>query len=501
MAKSIVIIGSGLGGLSAGIYGQMNGFDTHIYEMHNRAGGQCASWRRGGYTFDVCLHHLMGCSPSSKISKIWSEMGALSVERVYPGECVSVASPDGRVFTDYYDLDKLEKHLCELSPQDTDVIREYTSAVRYLSRRDVMGAMVMEGVPGIIKNIPAFLKNLKWFKTSMADFAGRFSDPFLRKAFPLLVYSSPSIPMFMHLMRHASGYNRDIAWPVGASSAFIDAIVERYKALGGRLDYGRRVTKILVKDGKAAGVRLEDGTEEFADVVISNADGRRTLLEMLDGKYMDDRLRGYCAEPADESNWAVHVFLGVNRDLSAEPSSMVLLLDEPVTIAGHECTSLEMQMYGIDRSMAPEGKGTIKVELVSSYSYWKKLAENKQEYQAEKQKVADQVIGILEKHFHGIKDQVEVIDVPTLLTWERFMGGTHGFVNTPSKKMDMMSSIFSDGDMIVPGLDNFYFVGVWATSAGATFLNALSGEKAILKICRKERRSQRRQKDPTLPNL
>ena len=486
MAKSIIIIGSGLGGLSAGIYGQINGFNTHIYEMHNRAGGQCTSWRRSGYTFDACIHHLMGCSPKSKINKIWADIGAMPIEWVYPKECVSVASLDGKMFNDYYDVKKLEEHLCQLSPQDTDLIHEYINAIQYFSKHDMMGAMVMEGIPGIIKNAPALFKNAKWFRTSMSDFAKRFSDPFLQKAFPLLVYSSPSAPMFMHLMRHASGYNRDIAWPVGASNSFIDAIVKRYKELGGRVDYNRKVTKILVKDGKAAGVRLEDGTENFADIVISNADGRKTLLEMLDGKYMDDRLRAYCAEPVDETNWAVHVFFGVNRDLSAEPSSMVLLLDEPVTIAGHECESLEMQLYGFDKSMAPDGKGTIKVELVSSYSYWKKLAENKQEYNAEKQKITEQIINILEKHFYGIKDQVEVTDVPTLLTWERFMGGTHGFANAPSKKMDIMSSIFNNRDMIVPDLGNFYFVGIWATSAGATFINALSGEKAIKKICKKE---------------
>ena len=83
------------------------------------------------------------------------------------------------------------------------------------------------------------------------------------------------------------------------------------------------------------GVRLADGSEHRADLVISDADGRKTILELLDGRYMDDRIRGYCAEPPDETNWAVHVFLGVNRDLSGEPSSLVMLLDEPVTIAGH----------------------------------------------------------------------------------------------------------------------------------------------------------------------
>ena len=487
MAKSIIIIGSGLGGLSAGIYGQMNGFTTRIYEMHNRPGGQCASWQRGGYTFDACIHHLMGCSPSSKIYELWSEIGAMPVELVYPKECVSVAASDGRMFYDYYDLDRLEEHLCALSPQDIKVIREYIHAIRSLSKGDLMGEMAMTGVPGVLKNIPAFLKNLKWFKISMESFANRFSDPFLQKAVPLLIYSSPSFPVFFHLMRHASGYNQDIAWPVGASKAFVDGIAHRYETLGGKVYYNRKVTKIIAKNGRAVGVQLNDGTEEFADFVISNADGRKTLLDMLEGRFMSERLRGYCAEPADETNWAVHVFLGVNRDLSKEPSSLILLLDEPVTIAGHPLTSLEMQLYGFDNSMAPQGKGTIKVELVSTYSYWKELAANKKDYEAEKQRVASQVISLLEKHFHGITNQVEVVDVPTLLTWERLMGGTHGFVNAPSKKLDILGSLFKNDDMTIPGLDNFYFVGMWATSAGATFLNALSGKKAIRRICQKER--------------
>ncbi|NTU61273.1 MAG: hypothetical protein HGA95_02965 [Caldiserica bacterium] len=69
----------------------------------------------------------------------------------------------------------------------------------------------------------------------------------------------------------------------------------------------------------------------------------------------------------DETNWAFHVFLGVNRDLSKEPSSLHVLLEQPVTIAGHTCKHLEMQMYGFDKSMAPAGKGVIKVELFSTW--------------------------------------------------------------------------------------------------------------------------------------
>jgi len=48
----------------------------------------------------------------------------------------------------------------------------------------------------------------------------------------------------------------------------------------------------------------------------------------------------------------------------------------------------------------------------------------------------------------------------------------------------MIDSLFKNSGMMVPGLINFYFVGVWATSAGALFVNALSGRKAIKHICK-----------------
>lgn len=488
MAKSIIIIGAGMGGMAAGIYGQVNGFQTRIFEMHYLPGGQCASWEQKGYIFDVCIHHLFGCSPVSRIYNLWLELGAMPRELAYTKECVSVVSPEGKLFTDYYDPERLRDHLNELAPKDTRVIRDYVKGIKPFAKVDIMGELMLGGVSGGLKHTPTMLKVFKWFKPTMADFARGFSDPFLREAFPLLEYSLPDCPFAVHLAKHAAGHKKDIAWPIGASSAFAGSIADYYDALGGKIHYRSRVTKIITKNGKAVGVKLEDGTEEFADIVISNADGRKTLLELLEGKFMNEQLTEYCGEPEDEANWAVHVFLGVNRDLSKEPSSLVMLLEEPMTIAGHETKSLEMQTYSFDKTMAPEGKGVIKVELVSKYSYWRELAKDRSRYEEEKEKVADQVIGLLENHFPGIKGQVEAVDVPTLLTWERYMGGTHGFVNMPKKEFDFIGSLYKNSGMIVPGLENFYFVGAWATSAGALFVNALSGKKAIRKICREEGR-------------
>jgi len=63
MPKKIVIIGAGIAGLSAGVYGRMNGFDTEICEMHTLPGGLCTAWKRKGFIFDGCIHWLTGSSP------------------------------------------------------------------------------------------------------------------------------------------------------------------------------------------------------------------------------------------------------------------------------------------------------------------------------------------------------------------------------------------------------------------------------------------------------
>jgi phytoene dehydrogenase-like protein len=490
MAKSIIIIGAGMGGLAAGIYGQINGYETQIFEMHARPGGQCTSWKRKGYTFDPTIHHFFGCKPGSRVYQMWQEVGALPRELVKIEDCTSAASPDGTIFRDYYDLKKLKSTLLKLSPSDSKNIEQYLGAIKAFTNSKIDDAMNSGSFWKMIMIFPWMLSLQKWFKLNMRQFSERFSDPFLRQAFAQLIYSNPDAPLFFHLMRHTAGISGDIQWPVGGAAEFAKSIERRYLALGGKVHYNRKAAKILVENNQAVGIRLVDGNEYRADVIISNADGRKTILDMLDGRYINDTVRSYCAPNADETPFGVDVFLGVNRDLSHEPSSLVLLLGQPVTIANHQYESIEVQLYGFDKTMAPAGKGTLKIELPASYAYWKQLYDSdRRKYKEEKQTVAEKVIELLETHFPGIKNQVEVIDVSTLMTWERYMGGTQGWFNLPKRKLDF--SIREDladkkFKTTLPGLANFYFVGVWTTAMGSLAHNAISGKTVIRRICQKD---------------
>ncbi len=491
MSKSIIIVGAGVAGLSAGCYGQMNGYRTRIFEMHDKAGGLCTSWRRKGYTFDGCIHWLVG-SRAGDLNRIWQELGAVQGRRMVDHEeFTRIVGADGRAFIVYTNIDRLEQHMKELAPADARVTTEFIQALRRFARFDQIGGDPKKS-PGLFDKIKARLGMLsfmpalvKYTKMTVQDFGARFSDPFLRQAFPL-VFDLPGCPMIAMLFTLAGMHNHNAGYPIGGSLAFAQAIERRYRDLGGELVYKSRVETILTENDRAVGVRLADGSEHRADVVISAADGHATIFDMLEGKYVGDEVRGYYDElPIFPP--MIQVSLGVARDLSAEPHSVSLMLAEPFTIAGKTRSILWSRHYAYDPTMAPAGKTMLNVLMESNHAYWEKLYQERERYDAEKKEIAIKVIAQLEKRFPGITGQVEVADVATPMTYIRYtgnwQGSMEGWLPTP-RTMSMREGM----DKTLPGLENFYMVGQWVQPGGGLPPAATSGRGVIQTICEGDNR-------------
>ncbi len=488
MTKSIIIIGAGISGLSAGCYGQMNGYDTQIFELHNLAGGLCTAWKRQGYTFDYCIHWLVGSSPKSGFNRIWQELGALQGRQIVNHEeFARIEGPNGKAFIVYTNLDRLEAHMKALAPGDSAVIEEMVAAIRRLSR---MG--MAPDKPRELYNLGDALKALtmlpqlgelrKWAAMPVADFAKRFTDPFLREAFALL-FGLPDFPMLGMLFTLAGLHIGDSGYPVGGSLPFAQAIERRYLDLGGQVYYRSRVAKILVENDRAVGVQLADGSEHRADLVISAADGHATLFDMLDGKYLTDEIRGYY-ERLPIFSPLVYVSLGVARDLSAEPHSISWPLDEPLMVGNVAHTRMPLKHYGYDPTMAPAGKSALVVMLPTDYDSWKQLGQDRAAYEAQKQRIAQDVIAILDRRFPGLREQVEVVDVATPLTTERYTGNWRGSFEGWLLTTETMQMTFGKGmSKTLPGLSNFYMIGQWVEPGGGLPPAASSGRNAIQLLC------------------
>jgi phytoene dehydrogenase-like protein len=483
--RSLIIIGAGIGGLAAGCYAQMNGYRSQIFEMHNLPGGVCAGWKRKGYTFDGCMHHLVGCMPGTRIHRMWQELGAMPRPIHYPDDLICIESIEGKRFTVYTDLDRLEAHMRELAPADGAVIGEFIGAARRLVRFSMMD-MLLAKPWEMVGALPYVGLMGKWGKLTLEQVGAWFSDPFLRRAMGMIQYDFANIPAVVALMFLSGCATRNFGWPAGGSLEFAHSIAQRYTALGGDIQYRAKVEKVLVQNDRAVGVRLSDGTEHRADVVISNADGRATIYDMLDGRYTSELIRTFYANPPKQQEMALHISLGVARDLPGEPHMLVLWLPEPVEIAGQVCDRLDIELFAFAPETAPAGRTAVQVVATTSYDYWK--ARPPEAYRAEKERVAETIIACLDRRFPGLRAQVEVTDVATPLTTERFTGSYLGYQAWPVPGQKLLDALSGKGlSKTLPGLSNFYMVGQWAGGIGLPNVAAM-GRRAIAAICKRDRR-------------
>jgi phytoene dehydrogenase-like protein len=320
---------------------------------------------------------------------------------------------------------------------------------------------------------------------TIQEFALRFKDPFLRDAVRFAI-DAPGWPMLRFPMIALAGFTKagieDAGVPLGGSQKVLFQMAENYQALGGEIHYKSKVTDVITERDQAVGVRLEDGTEHRADIVVWAGDGHTVIFDILNGRYINDKVRSIYSE------WIpvlpmVHVMMGVNRDMSSEPHRIILELDNPINIAGEEHRWLCFLHHCFDPGMAPPGKSATEVWYATRYDYWEDLACDRDRYEAEKKRIADFTIAALDKRWPGFASQIEVVDVPTPATYYRYtgnwQGSPDGWYITPENmmKQEMLRSL--------PGLSGFYMVGQWTMPFSGTVMAALSGRQLIQLLCRR----------------
>ncbi len=485
MAKKVVIIGAGLGGLSAGCFAQMNGFDTEIYEMHDKPGGLCTAWTRRGYTIDYAIHDLTGPNPNSSVHFLWEELGALrDLPMEYNSEFWRVETPSGEQLPLYCDLEKFGAKLKDIAPEDSELIDAYLRDARKFGRIEFM-AVVTGKIRDFLPMVRVLGAMKKWGQISMAEFAARFENPVLREAFPYLHYGWPHVPVMIHMAFLGMCHQNLFGYPLGGSLAFSENIARRFESLGGTIHYKQPVEKILVKNDQAAGIRLADGREVTADIVISNADGYATIYAMLDGVYVSDRVTAYYQEILDEQEMNTTISLGVARTFPEGWRAISYVLEEPRMIAGQPRKNLDVEIHGEESGFAPVGKSVLKILMKSRYSYWTALREDREAYLQSKEKDIETVIDILERKYPGIRDQVEMRDMATPITVERYTNnirGNQAWSPPDFSLMKMMQGLSRK----LPGLANFYMTGQWALGGLGIPNVAMDGRNVIREICKAE---------------
>lgn len=513
----VAVIGSGLGGLVAAATLARRGLSVAVFESHYEAGGCATRFARGPksarYHFDVGLHYIGDCGPGGTIPRILSELGAhVDFESLDPMGFDRLVFPDLR-FAVPADVDLYRDRLVDAFPAERRGIDGYVRLVKSVMRVTRMLEQ-QEGRPGIGALARVAIDGLRIAPHREATLAevldGRIRDPRCRAVIAGqsgdygLPPSKVSAMLHMGLQGH---YFRGAHYPKGGGQVIADRVVEQLEAAGGEVHLRTPVEQILVEGGRAVGVRLapkagRPAVDVRADVVLSNADIKRTLLELIDPIELP---YGWIRR-ADRFEMAAALFimfLGIEGDLrdlgmgnhniwqfddyDAErfySCDMDRRGEGPIAVRGCYVTSATMKDPSRPDHHAPPGIGNLEVMCLvpgeprrwgadeGSADHWS--YKHGSVYRARKHEVEEELVRRLEALYPGAAARVVFRESATPLTHRRFTGATegtgYGIAATPAQFMQRRPGYRGP-------LRGLYFAGA-STRAGHGIVGAMMGGRA-----------------------
>jgi phytoene dehydrogenase-like protein len=485
--QKIEIVGGGIAGLCTAVYAQKCGYQAEVLEMNSIAGGLATSWQRGHYTFETCLHWLLGSKPGGEMHAQWQDVVDIDkLTFVNPEVFTRIETESGEALTIYTNVDRLEAELLRRAPQDKKEILRLTGYVRKLSRFKMPdpAASWTANAMTLLRE-PLCLRLLgKLSGITAKEYAEKFSDPLIWNFFAggEMGQLSALALVFSLAFMHAE----NAGYAIGGSQALIRGIEEKLASLGGRVRLDAKVDRILVERDQAVGLKLASGETIDADWVVSAADGYATINELLNGKYSDEAIRKTYDTMATFPSY-VQVSLGVAMDLKDRPGMETFILDSPFHVdCGTYLHQVGFRIFHFDPTFAPAGKTAVTCFLPTrNFEYWVDLQEqDRKRYCAEKHRLAESVIGILEKKVPDIRKAIEVIDVSTPATVIRYTGNWKGSMEG---WMIAPGTGFKPLRNTLPGLGRFIMAGQWVLPGGGLPSGLITARTAMRTICKQDR--------------
>ncbi|HXJ36354.1 MAG TPA: NAD(P)/FAD-dependent oxidoreductase [Candidatus Eisenbacteria bacterium] len=476
-ATRLVIIGGGLAGLSAGCYARANDFDVTLIEHNLALGGVCTAWQRGPYLVDGCIHWLTG----GPFTRIYEELGIIPPVRLHVlDEWMRYRhAKDGWEISVQRNLATMFDALRDLAPEDADELsRMWEGAERIADLQPpIEHAPEVTGLTAQLRQLwemRGLARDFVHFTEPMSAWADKhLKSPRLRGMFRRMM--PPEAPPFFLLMLLGYLARGWLSRPLGGTAAFRDALIARYQSLGGRSMIDTTVEEIIVRDDRARGVRLTDGTMIEADVVISTSSVPETVFRLLAGRYgahewkaRIDHLRMF--QPI------VLATYGVARPLTGQPSTLIADAIEPLAVGDRRNDSLYLRLYNDDPSFAPPGHAIVQAMVETSYEWW---ATRGARYQHEKEAAGDAILTSIDRLVPGVRDDLRMVDLATPLTYWRMARSWRGAFEGWLPKSLNVTYV----PKTLPGLADFYMAGQWVEPGGGVPMATMSGRHVIENLC------------------
>ena len=479
MKYDVIVIGAGLGGLTAGAKLAREGKKVLVLEQHDRPGGCATTFKRRDYTMEVGLHEMDGLHPRDIKQRIFDDLGIT-------GKVKFLKVPEFyRFINDRNDLvvphdpEEAAAILKSTFPGEEKGIDDYFYHVLNVRRvmvahRDKPDRSVGEFLDEIIGNEDlklVLLGNLGYFH----------DDPY-------------TLSWLYYLNAQGSYYGGSASFIQGGSQQLSNALSDLISSLGGIVRLNSLVTSIDYEGTQPSGVTWEDtrGKEKSsyaatATQIVVNAalpNLAQSLLSKADGMKLSASIEGNKIGAS-----LLTVYYGFKKSLKEVGSQhySTFIYDDSVKsqkdilINNHSDFSTRSFTFvdysQVDARLAPEGKSVGAVCCLDYPSDWVNL--EREEYNRMKADVADIITSRCEKLIPGFRDAIEHIEVATSLSVQRFTlnpeGAVYGFAQNPGRSLDYLQQL----------PDNVSIASAWGKIGGGFSGAMVGGYMCAMEVLRK----------------
>jgi all-trans-retinol 13,14-reductase len=460
-----IVVGSGIGGLTAAaLLSKQAGKKVLVLERHYTAGGYTHSFNRPGYSWDVGVHYIGELQdPASPLRAAFDYLSGGQLEWASMPDVYDRVVMGGRSFEFPTGLERLRARLKDYFPTEASAIDRYLAAVQSAQKASRL-YFAEKAIPRPAARLAGcFLRApfLRWASQSTLDVLRRFTSNEELIAVLTAQWGDYGLPpaqssFGIHAIV-ASHYFNGASYPVGGASRIAETIAPAIERNGGKIVVSADVQEIIVQDGRATGVKMADGRELHAPLIISDAGARNTFQRLV--RQPQPILEDLKRVPGSLAH--LSLYMGVKQSASELGLTGTNLWIYPPSERGATDHDANLARFIQDPSAPfpalyisfpsakdPEferhhpGRATLEGVVFAPYEWFRRWEDSRwkhraAEYDAFKQTLAARIKSEVERNVPAVAGKIDHAELSTPLTTRHFMnypqGEAYGLAATPER--------------------------------------------------------------------